>query len=351
MSIQGNSLEISYRKILKDSSSSLKDFSVNRKLYYKKYILNEPVEEKDNVAINTGKIVETLLFEPELFDYKFYLSACANTPSGLMGDFVEALWQISRDSTNTDGEITRSFEDMSKEAYVASGFKIAYAAVINKFIGSDAEIYYDEIRRVRASKLIVVTAQEVGNAERIVEELKSNPITAGIVNLQTDERFDVITQMQLDGYDVDTHLFKSMIDLVIIDNELKLIKPFDLKCTWDVENFYTNYYLYRRSYLQAFLYTKAVLLSLSKNKESKYYGYKVVPTSFIVCDSINYYSPLIYTLSAKDLEDAYMGFEYRGKDYPGVKQLIEELNWALENNIWNISMTNYNKKGILNIKD
>lgn len=350
MSVEGNKTEASYRKIMMDSSSSLKDFSINRKSYYKKYILNEYVEEKDNTAINTGKVVETLLLEPELFDGKFYISACANTPSGLMGDFVEALCTLSRDNVNEHGESKRSFEEISKEAYSIAGFKITYAAVINKFIGSDAEIYYDEIRRVRENNLIIITANELANAEKIVEELKTNPITSDIVNLKSNERYDVIKQMQIEGYEIDNHIFKSMIDLVIADNEAKLIKIYDLKCTWNVEDFYTNYYLYRRSYIQAFLYSMAIV-SLAQNKESKYFGYKVSPTAFIVCDSINYYSPLIYTLSPADLEESYLGFTHKEKYYPGVKEIIEELNWAMDNSIWNISMANYKKKGVLNIKD
>ena len=41
--------EKEYRAVKMDSSSSLKEFSVNRKKYYKKYILGEKdVEEEDS---------------------------------------------------------------------------------------------------------------------------------------------------------------------------------------------------------------------------------------------------------------------------------------------------------------
>jgi hypothetical protein len=69
-------------------------------------------------------------------------------------------------------------------------------------------------------------------------------------------------------------------------------------------------------------------------------GYRVEPPKFIVCDSINYYAPLVYTLSDKDLENAYNGFTYKNREYKGVEKLIIELKWALENNTWNISMDN-----------
>jgi hypothetical protein len=67
--------ERNYRAIERDSSSSLKDFSLDRRKYFKKYILRERVVEKDNQATNMGKLVETLLLEPEEFDNRFYMSS------------------------------------------------------------------------------------------------------------------------------------------------------------------------------------------------------------------------------------------------------------------------------------
>ena len=58
-----NKTEAHYRAIELDSSSSLKDFSMDRKKYFKKYILGDSVEEKENQAANMGKLVETLLLE------------------------------------------------------------------------------------------------------------------------------------------------------------------------------------------------------------------------------------------------------------------------------------------------
>lgn len=332
--------EKDYRAIMMDSSSSLKDFSMDRRKYYKKYYLNESVEEKDNQAITMGRVVEVLLLEPHLFDEKFYLSACASGPTGLMLEFVEALYRANKEATDEDGNITKSFEEMSKEAYIASGFKIKYEAVIGKFVGSDAEIFYNEIRQVRAKNLTVVTMQDITNAEKIVEELKTNSITSKIVNLTRSTKFDVFNQFQIEGYTVDFHLFKSMIDKIIVNHEEKTISIYDLKCTYSIDGFYVDYYLYRRSYFQAYLYYRAVE-SLTLDINDEWYGYKVFPPIFMVCDSINYYSPLLYVLTMKDLDDAYNGFSYNGKYYSGTKETIENLKFALTNNIWNISKENY----------
>lgn len=340
--------EATYRKILLDSSSSLKDFSIDRKKYYRKYVLGETVEEKDNQATTMGRIVETLLMEPELFDEKFYMSACASAPTGLMLNFVEALYKFTKEATNEYGEVTREFEEISKDAYVESGFKIKYDAVIAKFVGSDAEIFYNEIRNVRSKNLTVVTTEDVTNAERIVEELRTNPVTKDIVNTSNSPQCTVINQLQVEEYKVDGHKFKSMMDKVIVDHEKKTVQVYDLKCTWSVENFLEEYYLYRRAYIQAYLYKQAAEAWAS---EMGYGDYKILNPKFIVCDSTNYFNPLIYVLQDNDIRDAYEGFTHKNREYPGVKDLIKALDWAVENDIWNISEKNYKNNGIVNIRE
>ncbi len=343
-----NDNELAYREMTLDSSSSLKDFSFDRKKYYRKYILNEDVEDKESQAIIMGKLVETLLWQPELFDDKFHMSACMSAPTGLMLEFVEALYEFTKEATDESGNVTLSFEDLSRMAYEKSGFKIKYEAVINKFLGSDAEIYYKEIRTIRAKGLTVVTATDTAIAEKIVEELKTNPVTKPILDIVDSVRYTVRVQFQIEDYEVDGHKFKSMFDLVIVDHVKQTIQVYDLKCVWAVENFFEEYYLYRRAYIQAYLYFKAATHLRNINEE--YEGYTVSLPRFIVCDSTNYLNPLIYTLDANDLIDAYDGFEYKGRKYPGVRDIIKDLKWALENNTWNISRENSEADGIVKLR-
>jgi len=345
--IQGQvKTEAQYRAVIMDSSSSLKEFSTNRKKYYKKYVLNERVEEEDNKAATTGRVVETLLLEPELFDDKFHLSVCLTAPTGLMLAFVEALYKHTAEATDDDGNVTRNFEEIARDAHVDSGFKIKLDAVLAKFIGSDAEVYYKEIREVRAKGLTVVTTQEIDNATKIVEELKTNPITAEIVNLVNSSRYSVYNQLQVEGYSVNGHLFKSMMDKLVVDHEKKTVQVYDLKCTWSVEGFYEEYYLYRRAYIQGYLYFHAAAYWAN---EMGYGDYTILFPQFIVCDSTNYMSPLIYTMSADSMELAEEGFLHKGKDYPGVYSIIDSLDWAVENDVWNISRDNYINNGVVNL--
>lgn len=345
--IQGETkTEAQYRAIYLDSSSSLKDFSMDRKKYHKKYILNQVVEDEESKAATTGRLVETLLMEPHLFDEKFHISTCMSTPTAMMLDFVEALYKYTVEATTEDGMVTRSFEDMCKDAYADAGFKITLDAVLKKFIGSEAEIYYKEIREVRSKKLTVVTTKEIENAEKIVLELRTNPTTAEIVNLVDDAQYSVHNQLQVEGYEVFGHMFKSMMDKVIVDHKAKTVQVYDLKCTWSVENFYSEYYLYRRAYIQGFLYHKAAETWAS---EMGYGDYEILLPRFIVCDSTNYMNPLVYTMTQDSMDNALNGFEHNGRQYPGVAQLIDDLKWTLDNDVWNISRENHINNGIVNL--
>lgn len=339
--------EAQYRALMIDSSSSLKEFSTDRKKYYKRYVLNETFEEKDNAAANMGRIVETLLLEPEEFDNRFYLSAITSIPTGLMLEFVEALYRHTKEATDETGKVTRQMSDLMEDAYRDSGFKIKLEAVVNKFVGTDAEIYYKEIREIRSRGLTVITTQDQSNAEKIVEELKMNIVTSNVINLVNSARYSVYNQLQVENYIVNNHPFKSMMDKMIVDHDAKTIQVYDLKCTWSVENFLEEYYLYRRAYIQAYLYKEAAEFWAS---EMGYGDYEILNPQFIVCDSTNYYNPLIYSLNSDDIEDAYVGFEHKGRKYPGVNELITDLKWAKENDIWNISRANYLSKGVVSIR-
>jgi len=293
-------------------------------------------------------MVECLLLEPHRFDEKFFISTCLNIPSGLMLAFVEALLEETVSATNDDGVVTSTFEALSTEAYKKSGFKIAYDAVIKKFAESGAMVYFEELCTVRSNNLTVITGDDVTNAQKIVDELQENPITKGIFLATTGPNQSVFDQLQVEGYEIDGLRFKSMMDRVIVSHTNKTIQVYDLKCTWTVENFYSEYYLYRRAYIQAFLYYYAALHFQSLHPE--YAEYIVEFPKFVVCDSINYYSPLVFTLNKDDMEDAYNGFVHRAKMYPGVGNIIEDLKWAVENDTWNISRTAFAANGVINIK-
>lgn len=344
--------EEEYRGIPLDSSSSLKDFSLDRRKYYRKYILNEKITEKENKATNMGKLVETILMEPDRFDDMFFMSSLISVPGGMLGDFIYSLSQeVAHKVKEVDDFDDDEFEEIAKKVFSNTDFKLKFETVLAKLKDPNNALYYKECLNVHALNMVMVTSDDVTNAEKIVSSLKNNIFTHHIITTKTNlPDFEVIDQFKISNYVInDVHL-KSMLDKVIINHKTKTIYPYDLKCTWSVENFYKEYYLFRRSYIQAYLYKEA-LKSLTKDEDSKFYNYTVENIKFIVCDSINYYEPLIYTISDKDMLEAYHGFEHKDIFYPGVEQILDELKWAKENDIWTVSKSNFLKKGTLNIKE
>lgn len=342
--------EKTYRATILDSYSSLKDFSEDRKKYFRKYINGEKVKDEDNKAMTMGTLVECLLMERDLFDKKFRMSEVDKISTGLKLNFVNALVKHTLDAVDEEsGELKKDFEELSQLAYQDAGFKIPYERVIKEFSGSDDELYFNELLTVAMYDLTVVTVQDVTNAENIVSELQNNSTTAQIVTQVNTERYEVINQLQIEGFEIDGHPLKSMIDKLIIDHQDKTINSFDLKCMWAVENFFKEGYLYRRYYIQAYVYYKALEFYMKSREDLK--GYSLPYMKFIVSDSINYYNPLIYVLSDRHMRQAYQGFTHKGYVYPGVRDIIDDLKFALEFNVWNISKSNYLTKGIVELQN
>jgi hypothetical protein len=50
------------------------------------------------------------------------------------------------------------------------------------------------------------------------------------------------------------------------------------------------------------------------------------------------------------MDDAYFGFDHKGKHYKGVKELIIDLIWAQDNDVWNISRENSINNGVVRLR-
>lgn len=338
--------ERQYRLVDMDSSSSLKLFSDSKRLYYKKYIDGKPEEEEITKAAIIGSLVDCMLLEPDTFDERYFISA-GSKPTGLMNEFVEALYKHTMLAIRDDGTIGREFIDIAKDAYEDSGFKQSIDVVLNNFVKSGAESYYNELRQVRPKNLTVITLRDVETANGIIETLKTDENTYEIVNQQTTDIITVLNQLQIEGVMIHGLKMKGMLDKVIIDHAKKTIQIYDLKCVWEVERFYEEYYLYRKAYIQAYVYT--TLINIWK-EENDLEGYLVLYPRYIVCDSANWHRPIIYQASPGDILEADEGFNYKHRHYTGVRTIIEELLWSMEYDAWDITMKNHLRRGISPLK-
>lgn len=333
--IKGNVVrtEKEYRKLDRLSASDLRLFVQDRKKFFKTVVMKEEAEEEEySKSLLIGDLVHTLLLEPQNFDNKYLMSICQSPPTGLMLAFVEALYKYTKLNT-AEGEVTKDFKYLAEEAYKESGFKITLDAVLKKFVGSNAEDYYNEIRQARSLGKVVVCVDDISIAEKIVNNLESHPFTGYI--FKEDEYSQ--TEVKIEDYEIDGVEMKSMLDKILTDDVDGRKQVHDIKVVWDNQNFYREYYLKRRADIQGYVYWRAAC--------HRYPDDIVLPPVFIVADSANFYAPLKYAMTTEDLNNAYNGFEVNGRRYKGVKEILQEITWAQENGIWTYSREEYENEG------
>lgn len=334
-----------YRDIDSLSASDLRTFAIDRKKFYKKNILKEKEEEEYNRATLIGSLVHCLLLEPQTFDSKYFMSICPEVPSGLMLAFVEALYKYTLENTDSNGVITADMETITKLAWQDSGFKITLEAVMKKFIGSNAETYYKELRESRSRSLEVVCSEDLQIATSIIETIRADEFVGPIFNIEEN----VFNEIQVEDIMFLDIKLKAMLDKVVVNHSEKYVQLYDLKVVWDNQNFYREYYLKKLAYVQALIYYTALYLRKA-NLGFDYSGYEIKLPIFVVVDSGNFYAPLQYQLAINDLEGALEGFEVNGRKYRGSKDIINDIKWSMESGNWRISKIAWESNGLVNLK-
>lgn len=318
--------------------TGIKTFLDDRKRFFRKYILETVTDdspEQDDDNLRMGSLVDCLLLSPDDVDDRYIITG-AEVPVGQMMEFVNNLYKRTILATDEEGILTEDFDTLITKAYEdtkydKSGKEVAFKKksleklkeeFLIKKIGLD---YYLELRD-RQNK-IVITEDELNRANMIVQALKSHVYTRGIVNQTTDSRYTVYNQHIIVGEYAGVSV-KCMIDKVIVDEEKKIVQPYDLKTTWNVEQFDANYLKYRY-YIQNALYTSLL--------RSEFVGYDVRPMSFIVTDKFMYMDPLIYETDEDNLKEAKNGFVYRGVEYVGLDKAVEDIKFHKETSVWTVS--------------
>jgi len=356
--------EAQYRALDIDSYSSIKVFIEDRKKYYKKFVLKESVRDGDTPSTTFGSLVDCLMFTPDEFDSRFALSI-SDTPKGQYAKLIDELMNVTERSVGESGEVTREIEDMLEEAYnnvkydrngtIVDFKRDSFEVVKRKFVGSDLEIYYKQLREAHGKD--VIEPVMVDNALNIINELRTNSITAEIINMVTNSNLTVYNQFPIIGNLKDClgeeiteeeSKAKCLVDKLIIDHTAREIHIYDLKTAWDNEGEFLNNYFKYKYYIQASLYFYLVVEWKKKQPEIK--DYTVRWPAFIVADSNNYKSPLIYVTDNTNMNQGMRGFIIRGKYYPGVINAVRDMIWHKRTGIWNISRENYRNNGIVPVR-
>lgn len=338
--IGGEKTEKEYRAIPMLSASDLRQFTTDRKKFYKEKVLGEQREEEYNKSILIGSLVHCLLLEPDEFDNKYMLSTCENPPTANMLVFTESLYKHSVASIE-DGKVTKDFQELIDIAYVESGYKIAKETVLKNF-KDKGETYFNQLMEAKLKGLEVVCLDDINIATKIVRMVKEDEFV-GKYFTNTD-----YCELKAEGFLVDDVEMKCMLDKVIVDREHETLQIVDPKIVFDNQAFVREYFRKKRADIQGYIYYQG-LKSGKIDLGFDYSRYVILPPIFIAVDSGCFYKPVQYRMTPDSLKKAYEGFMENEREYKGIKEILEELNWAKETGNWTITKKTFDNQGIVDL--
>lgn len=341
---------IEYRKIDALNQSALKVYDTDPVLFYRQFILKEPREDSSSTAMLLGDLVDFYLLECKgngadfdlKFDDKFVLFSGARTTSQVF-DLADELFKVTKLSMTEEGEIITDFEVRFKEAFnnVQAGGKYkgkTWEKALDDFT-TNGMGYFESLMKSIGKK--VVDLNLVEKAKNIVNQLVTDDFTKDIFNKELLTKFAI--EFEWYGFKC-----KMEADAIYVDHENNTIQPYDLKVTYDNEEFAYSY-LKNGYYIQQAFYFQGIMDWKTANG---YQSYEIKPMSFIVADSSkNNRKPLVYKLTTRHVSQGYMGFTNNGRYYRGIEQLMEAVKWSNDNSIWNCSKEAFDSNGLITLQE
>lgn len=344
-----------YRKIVALNQSSLKDYDNDPMKFYREYVMKQTRKEKDSFSILLGTLVDYGVLEcrgndaefEQNFD-KYFVLFDGTKSSGQAFLLADYIFQETLNSTNENGIVTTSFITRFTDAFTRIQLEGKYSKktvewAIEDFASSPAKLYFDKLLESIGKK--VVDIKVVDRAKQLIKQLLNDNFTQDIFKGNDDK--EMYTKFVIEWKH--TTLFgdilncKQEVDHLLIDHDKKEIIISDLKCNYDNELFEYSYLKYGY-YIQNAFYHLGVKYWLQENNMSNYTILDGM--RFIVADtSGNNRRPLIYHTSKNDLYKGLNGFTLKGQKYQGVYGLMEAVNWAMAENIFNITKENYDNEG------
>lgn len=344
-----------YRKIVALNQSALKVYDTDPVRFFREFVMKEQRKEKDSFSILLGSLVDYGVLEchgnmtefEQNFD-KYFVLFEGTKGTGQAFILADYLFEETLKATNEDGTITSSFLERFTDAFTRiqndgkySKKTVEWAA--DDFAKSPANDYFEKLMESVGKK--VVDLKLVDRAKQLIYQLLTDPFTTEIFNNTAGKEMlpKFVIEWVYETVFGDKLKCKQEVDHLLIDHEKKEVIISDLKCNFDNELFEYSYLKYGY-YIQNAFYHLGVRYWLDEN-EMKDYTIKD-GMRFIVADtSGNNRRPLIYWTTSKDLEMGLKGFYLRGQRYDGVYPLMEGVNWAMAENVFNITKTNFDNQG------
>lgn len=334
--------EKEYRNYPAVSQSELSDLDYSPISYRKK---KEEQTRGENPAFVFGSAVDCLLTRPKLFWSEFVV--LSGVPPS---ENIKAICDAVFERIETSGEIAiddlGNYEDdiLIMAASIGYGLKWKDETVISKVKKEGGEDYFKAlITSIGKQKL---SGNDYQSAKNCVEALKTNQFTKEY--FEKKDGVEIMYQVALLFKAEDVNC-KALLDILFIDHINRKVRVVDIKTTGTSVYAFKSSYMKYRYYLQGAYYTRAVHEHLKD--EGIEQDYELLSPLFLVAEKANVNPPFVYEMSWADVNVAINGGLYRDKRIKGYKELLRDLKWHEENQLWEYPKQVYLDNGIIQLNE
>lgn len=315
--------------------SLLSDFCKKQiRSFRKKYIDGLDDEDDDTNSTRVGLLVHAKLADIQKeFDRNFYLSSLTKKPEPQYLRFCENLFKLTLNNSK-DGVFQGDFSEIFEEAYNISEITTPKLPKFTlNFTGNLPEMYYEELRKSHGKQ--IVTLEDFELMERVIK--KARETQPEILNHK-----DCLNELPI-KFEFMGIVFRVLLDRVNLHHDTKVIEPFDWKITGmnGEKEFLVNYFK-----LNYFIQNHLYQLGVEAWAQEHYPDYKVKPLRYVAMDDKGLYPTIVHEFEF-GFDTPWTGFTYNNRYYKGIYQIVEELNWHKENNIWDMTKSTWDNKGII----
>jgi PD-(D/E)XK nuclease superfamily len=353
--------KLDYKTTFAISQSAIKLFNKKTIQKFKKiFIDKEEDDDEDESKFDFGSLCDTLLFEPDLLEERFFFpdeNVTFKEPSAVIKQILDRTHKEGRKivedkrALNENGNLperlyVESLGDLGDFLKIAvkHAREIKYGGktwsderIIDNLYEYRDYFYFLSVSLDRR----VISSKDYNDALDVVSVVKSHPLTKDYFTQKEGET--LLFQQDIyvnEGFSI---ALKGIPDIIRIIHENETYIVPDFKSTYSGENF--PEVARKLGYgIQASFYAYLVKEFLKTYEDGKYAHYNPLPPINIAIDK-NYKVPYIYEYSWQDLELLQYGSKER--NIRGWIDVIDDICWHFENDVWNMPKELFEKGKIV----
>jgi len=287
----------------------------------------------DGQGIKMGSLIDDMLFSPEQFKTKYYISSF-DEPSSTLGVLAKIILDNYTEIPNVE-EILKIIE---RSGLWKSTKQIS--VVKSKFDTDEFWGYLNE--KYSTIDKQIVTISEKQRAEEIVSILYNHEYSKSIFDSKMNHIYQYVFEYKLKGFKL-----RGIIDILSIDHKNKKIYLKDLKTGAGSSSEFISSFIKYRYYLQEAVYSLA-FDTICKNLNLE--GYELQPFEFLYI-GLTEKIPINFVVTEQWHKAALYGFKTPNSKFKGLYELIDEIYYHWKNKRYRLSKDVYESNGRINLQD